>query len=256
MVIEPFLAGAVAGATAWVATRFGRRRARARRQAALNRFLAYFDADARAALEVARVEWGKRGVATFLPVHVLWGLLQIERFAVAIEALGGSPAAIENAVLEELDHPTLAPEEVSRVLNHAAGAALALKREATIVGLWIGLARTNAATLVDVPPLSSHALSFWLVHGCREPAVTTADGEATVVLRNDDYTTMEFVVALLRDVFALPEPRAQEIMRYVHERGRADVGRYPGAEAVAKVGQARALARREGHPLRIAIESM
>lgn len=77
-----------------------------------------------------------------------------------------------------------------------------------------------------------------------------------MVLRNDDYTTVEFVQLMLREVFSLHQDAAAQLAREVNDTGRGTVGRYPGPEAVAKVEQARALARRDGHPLWIAIEPM
>ena len=81
---------------------------------------------------------------------------------------------------------------VTPALRRAVGPALGAKREADVTGLWVGLAQTNAAKLVEVSPVTADALTFWMVHGCKEPRAASSDNESFVVLRNDDYTTVEF----------------------------------------------------------------
>jgi len=106
--------------------------------------------------------------------------------------------------------------------------AVSHKREVACADMWLALARTSAAELVDMLPLDAHALSFWLAHGRREPALAASGEQLAVVLRNDDYTTMEFVTAVLREAFGLPVERATELMRAVHERsGSASSRREP-----------------------------
>lgn len=75
-----------------------------------------------------------------------------------------------------------------------------------------------------------------------------------VILHNDDITTMEFVVFILRGVFELSWERAEDVMLTAHLRGIAYVGTYPLEDAKYRVGQAHALARAEGFPLALTIE--
>ena len=75
-----------------------------------------------------------------------------------------------------------------------------------------------------------------------------------VVLLNDDYTTMEFVVKILESVFHKPEPEAFRIMMHVHRNGRGLAGVYTWEVAETKADQVAALAAEAGYPLRATIE--
>jgi ATP-dependent Clp protease adaptor protein ClpS len=75
-----------------------------------------------------------------------------------------------------------------------------------------------------------------------------------VLLHNDDYTPMEFVVMVLEVVFRKANPEAVRIMLNVHKRGIGVCGTYPFAVAETKVQKVRQLARSEGHPLRCSME--
>ncbi len=75
-----------------------------------------------------------------------------------------------------------------------------------------------------------------------------------VVLLNDDYTTMEFVVHVLQTVFNKPAPEAYRIMMQVHVKGRGICGTYTYEIAETKVSAVHALAQEEGFPLRATIE--
>jgi len=83
---------------------------------------------------------------------------------------------------------------------------------------------------------------------------TQLDPPTRVLLHNDDVTTMEFVVMVLRSIFELGWLEADRVMLEAHFRGLALVGVYPLEEAKYKVGQAHALARAEGFPLHLTIE--
>ncbi len=75
-----------------------------------------------------------------------------------------------------------------------------------------------------------------------------------VLLHNDDYTTMEFVVMILEDIFNKSTAEAQEIMLKVHEEGRGVCGIYCYEVAETKAQKVEVLAKNEGHPLRVSIE--
>jgi len=75
-----------------------------------------------------------------------------------------------------------------------------------------------------------------------------------VVLLNDDYTTMEFVVLVLQQVFNKPEPEAFRIMMQVHIKGRGICGAYTYEIAETKVETVHELAQENGFPLRATIE--
>jgi len=75
-----------------------------------------------------------------------------------------------------------------------------------------------------------------------------------VLLHNDDYTTMEFVVYVLQSVFHRSESDAVQIMLHVHKNGVGVAGVYTREVAETKVAQVEALARDHEFPLRCTME--
>ena len=75
-----------------------------------------------------------------------------------------------------------------------------------------------------------------------------------VVLLNDDYTTMEFVMRVLEEVFQKSPAEAYRIMMQVHLNGSGIAGVYPWEVAETKVETLTAMARQAEYPLRAAIE--
>lgn len=93
------------------------------------------------------------------------------------------------------------------------------------------------------------------------PAATHRAEEATripslfkVLMHNDDYTTMEFVVEVLQAVFHLSDSAAERIMLAIHYQGLGHCGTYPFAIAETKVQEVCSRARKAGFPLRCSIE--
>ena len=75
-----------------------------------------------------------------------------------------------------------------------------------------------------------------------------------VLLLNDDFTPMEFVVHVLERFFGLNHAQAFEIMLTVHKKGVAVVGVFAFEIAETKVGQVMDMARRHQHPLQCTME--
>ena len=75
-----------------------------------------------------------------------------------------------------------------------------------------------------------------------------------VVLHNDDYTTMEFVVHVLIKFFHKSETEATQIMLQVHHRGYGIVGAYTRDVAETKAQQVMEYAKQYGHPLKCTAE--
>ena len=77
-----------------------------------------------------------------------------------------------------------------------------------------------------------------------------------VMLHNDDYTTMEFVVLVLVSVFRKNENEATQIMLNVHNTGVVVCGIYTAEVAELKVSLVHRLAKENGYPLRCSMEEV
>ena len=75
-----------------------------------------------------------------------------------------------------------------------------------------------------------------------------------VMLLNDDYTPMDFVVVVLQTVFAMSREKATQVMLQVHREGMGVCGTYTREVATAKVEQVKDIARKHQHPLQCTME--
>jgi ATP-dependent Clp protease adaptor protein ClpS len=75
-----------------------------------------------------------------------------------------------------------------------------------------------------------------------------------VLLLNDDFTPMDFVVVVLQTVFAMSREKATQVMLQVHREGMGVCGTYVREVAAAKVDQVIDIARRHQHPLQCTME--
>jgi ATP-dependent Clp protease adaptor protein ClpS len=88
----------------------------------------------------------------------------------------------------------------------------------------------------------------------RQEARTEPPKLYQVVLLNDDYTPMEFVVMVLQEYFMRDRETATQIMLKIHHEGRGVCGVYSKDVAATKVELVLAAARRAGHPLQCIME--
>ena len=75
-----------------------------------------------------------------------------------------------------------------------------------------------------------------------------------VILHNDDYTSMEFVVMILRTIFHKNNNEAEAIMFKIHEKGKAICGLFSKEIANTKANQVKILAKQEEFPLLATVE--
>jgi len=75
-----------------------------------------------------------------------------------------------------------------------------------------------------------------------------------VLLLNDDYTPMDFVVAVLQQFFAMDLEKATQVMLHVHTRGRGVCGVFTREVAESKVAQVNEFSRMNQHPLLCTME--
>lgn len=78
--------------------------------------------------------------------------------------------------------------------------------------------------------------------------------ECSVIFYNDDYTTKDFVVDVLVNIFNKATPEAEDLMEKVHQTGSAVVGSYTYDIALSRTNMTTQLARKNGFPLRVEIE--
>ena len=89
----------------------------------------------------------------------------------------------------------------------------------------------------------------------RKPQRTAPPKMYQVVLLNDDYTPMEFVVMVLQEFFQRDLETATQIMLKIHHEGRGVCGVYTKDVAATKVESVLAAAKRSGHPLQCTMEA-
>ena len=77
-----------------------------------------------------------------------------------------------------------------------------------------------------------------------------------VLMHNDDYTTMEFVVETLVEIFHKSPTEANRIMLHIHFKGLGTCGVYPYEVAETKVSKVHALAGSRGYPLRCSLDEI
>ena len=75
-----------------------------------------------------------------------------------------------------------------------------------------------------------------------------------VILNNDDYTPMDFVVEVLQRFFAMDEEKASQVLMAVHYQGKGVCGRFTAEIAETKVAQVNQYARLHQHPLLCSME--
>ncbi|MCQ2587423.1 MAG: ATP-dependent Clp protease adaptor ClpS [Treponema sp.] len=78
--------------------------------------------------------------------------------------------------------------------------------------------------------------------------------EKDVVMYNDDFTSMDFVVEVLISVFNKSKETAESLMMQIHQAGSAIVGTYTYDIAVSRANLAQSLARKNEFPLRVEVE--
>ena len=83
---------------------------------------------------------------------------------------------------------------------------------------------------------------------------TKKPSQYKVLLLNDDYTPMEFVVQILRLFFKMSTDEAQQVMLHVHQKGVGICGIYNYEVAETKVTQVMDFARKNQHPLQCTLE--
>jgi ATP-dependent Clp protease adaptor protein ClpS len=211
------------------------------------------------ALTVAALEAARRGHARVAPEHlVLAALFPIEH--AAGKDLGSVRDAVEARLAETPSDPSgpMDPRAVQlsqALLGAIRRASFGAMREARALGLRDVLDEASSDPSVgelvdaafDAPDPIPSAPESARIMGT--PYRAPSDDRAEIVLWNDDVSTMEGVMDVLRECFAKSEAEALHLMLTTHMVGRAVVGRYAWDEAKARVLRATERARKAGMPL-------
>ena len=75
-----------------------------------------------------------------------------------------------------------------------------------------------------------------------------------VIFLNDNITTSEFVIRVLKQIFSKTQEQAESIMKYIHEKGEGIVGSFVHEVAEQKGIETTLLARQEGFPLQVKVK--
>jgi ATP-dependent Clp protease adapter protein ClpS len=240
------MTAASAGAFWWLHLRADRS---AQRAAALA-----FDEDAGIAVHVARHEAQTRRQDPST-LHLLYGLLQVEAVTAAIGDAGADAAAVEDQVLAALaagGGGELAA--LNWTLRRAEHSAHGASRRIGCADLWAYLGDGRAAAVLAKAKIDRMAALFRMAHGAGPPALPDSDrGTAIVELRDDPYTTKDFVVEALREGLGLDAVEAERIMEAVHTSGHGTIGPMAMATARTAVITMRDLAQRSQFPLWIGV---
>ena len=205
--------------------------------------------------------------------HLLYALLSENAAAALLGRCGCDLLHVERELLEYLE---LLPEQSGRVLRDprsdatftrvietaALRALRASKPLIEVADLLVPIldeATSYASMLLGAEGLTRLELLRCVSHGTPAPPLYQGGdlppgARVNVVLHNDHYTGMEFVVRVLEEVFAHSGKAAAARMMQVHLEGRALVGSYELAVALAKAEEVRALATEAEFPLLCTVE--
>jgi ATP-dependent Clp protease adapter protein ClpS len=147
---------------------------------------------------------------------------------------------------------------IQRAIQRVQSSGKKEVRGADVLVAILGEKDSQAAKILGQQGIMWLNVVDYLAHGFRkEQNVTDTlpdDGsDVRVVLYNDDYTPMDFVVSVLQEFFAMDRKEATEAMLEVHRQGKTVCGLYSIEDGKTVVEQVLAHAHKHGYPLRCAI---
>jgi ATP-dependent Clp protease adapter protein ClpS len=218
------------------------------------------------AMQLAGAEAARRGHRQLTTEHVLWAVVKDAESRTLVAACGADTDELERELedyleLMEGDARGKRPEPdraVQGVLQRAAQRALSAGAEQLDLGVVLAelmsAKEAYASMLLYAAGVTRLDVLRVVAHGTREVRVAAPDAERLVVLlHNDPFTTMEFVVLILRDVFGLDDARAGELMMRVHREGAAVVTVLPARDAIDRAARVFELAEESQSPLRVSL---
>lgn len=236
-------------------------------------------------LHHARATAGERGEESATPEHLLLALIADPDAAEVMRACDVDLGKLRNAITACLPDPkgdaVVAGDQLpelsanveallQRAVTHVTSAARDIVTGTDVLVQIFGeptahflreqgMTRYNATMYISdrarntespqVDGASSQAES------AQSPELTGPQSMFKLLLLNDDFTPMEFVVHVLEGIFDKDHETAVQIMLHVHNHGIGECGTYPFAVADAKAKELRDLAREHEHPLRCTVEA-
>jgi len=163
---------------------------------------------------------------------------------------------------QEVDtQPTLGFQRViQRAIFHVQGVGAKEVTGADALLALMDEKDSAAVRLLGEQGITRLALAFYLTHGVASNAASYEAelpdcADLQVILYNDNFTPMQFVVDVLQKFFAMSPDDAKETMLEVHRQGAAVCGLYERSAALDLVKRVLEYAREHGHPLNCALKS-
>lgn len=221
--------------------------------------------DAGILIDRAKTRAKERSHDVVVGEHVLLAALETDWFAAAARAVGQDPDALaphleialtRHGVGAPRDVPTLSPE-VLTLIRTAAAQASSTGTERITPERLVGHVFRSRAHLFRSAGISRTALLHAMIGSDVAAAVEHFDPqtEVDVVFHNDDFTTMEFVLSVLKQEFDLSDADATAIMIRVHRTGEAVAARLYADDARDRVIATSLRAEEEGMPLRLSLRA-
>jgi ATP-dependent Clp protease adapter protein ClpS len=197
-----------------------------------------------------------RGHRSVLVEHALRALCEEPSFVAALGHAGIDAEALRARLDDRLRRTftSLKLAEPEALVQFACVQAnLRGQTELSTRPLLVDLLRRPTVQAFEILAIPRYELLYALVHGAPPEEPEPAGAEVEVLFHDDDTTTMEHVVSVLREVFDADEETATKTMLAVHGGGSAVVARLPVHEARARVARAHALCRKQLMPLRVTL---
>jgi ATP-dependent Clp protease adapter protein ClpS len=186
-----------------------------------------------------------------------------------VSLIDSEPAEVETDRSENSKPSAAFQRVVQRAVTHVQSTTR--REEVTAANVLVAILTergSKASAALEQQAMTRYDATLYICHGIskadqlsprrteaapRDLAETTAV-QAKVLLINDDYTPMEFVVHVLECVFEKDRETAERIMLEIHNNGIGTCGLYPYDVASTKVSEVLDLAREQQHPLQCVLE--
>jgi ATP-dependent Clp protease adapter protein ClpS len=176
----------------------------------------------------------------------------LQRAIARVMALRRSPGQRPNTPRSPSRVPPILRKSIGRPAVNGADVLASLMEETA--GPALDELQRHGVTRLAVTSLIAHGTTHTDPVTMRQGHADDASSMA-IVLENDDFTPMEFVVEALRDHLGLSLESAVSVMLKVHKEGRAIAAHFPADVAAEKAKSLRAAASLAGHPFRCIVEA-